>query len=176
MNYIKKQLVMGEQVRWAFRRHWWWLVRRLLGSLVATGIIVAVVVYVGIAGWLRFLPALPLLYSVLTTVSWWKKLLVITNQRIMLLGGIVNSLADKDDLSLTLIGNIDDQPHGTLGGLLGERDFNFQAGDPKSGIVANGFPEEALRAVRQAQGFVTPASAKPGQPGEGRTDALGRPY
>lgn len=177
MDYIKKQLVVGEHVLDTFRRHWWWLTRRLLVSVVATVITVVIVAYADLQGWSAFLPILPLLYGVLVAVGWWKRLLVVTSQRLLLLGGVVNPLASKDDLALSLVGNVDDEPAGMLGGFLGERNFNFQSGDPKSGIIADGFPEEALRAVRQAQGSVSPASmSTSGQPGEGRIDSLGRQY
>jgi len=173
-DYLKKQLVTGEQVRSVFRRHWLWLARRLLTSIIVTAIATGIVVYFEVSGWPMALPLLPVLYGAGTVISWWRRLLVVTSQRVLLLGGLVNSLASKDDLPLSLIGNVDDEPHGILGGLFGERDFNFQSGDPRSGIVADGFPEEVLKVVRQAQASVT--TTQPWQePGKG-SDVLGRQY
>lgn len=151
-RFLKEQLARGERVEKLWRRHWFWLVRQLFWTaIVLLGAILAFAVVempfeVRVASL-----AIPLSYMVIVIIGWWKRQLVLTNQRVLLLGGFFNFLNRPDDLPLNQIGNVDQEGLGFFKSVVGEVEIKIQSGDIASGVFAKNFPTDAVREIRSAQ-------------------------
>lgn len=141
-SFVRERLVRGEEVyRWT-RRHWFSLFLRLrwpgivfLGlcavfanefqkGLTFKEILLGLAIAAAIGVWAFFL-----------WYEWRKVHYVVTNRRVLKLGGLVNILAPRDEANLDRIENIDSfVEEGILykiGGLFGMRTIIFQIGDSK---------------------------------------------
>lgn len=164
-SFVRSRInaAQGEVVKYLYRRHHFWMFRRVIPP-----ILLALLLFV--AGFALDGPAVPILLliagvltpAVLSMIKWQRRVFVITNYRVMLLGGIIVRFAGTDESPLQRVSNIDHGPHGQLQydkdakewqlkknfrswrtvicGMVGETDYNMQYGDEGSSIQLMSFP------------------------------------
>lgn len=206
-SFVRSRINMaqGEVVKYLYRRHHFWLFRRVIPPiLLALLIFVAGFALNGPAVPILMLIAAVLLPAVISMIKWQRRVFVITDRRMMLLGGIIVRFSGIDESPLQRVSNTDYGPHGQLVydkeskewsinkslrtlrtmlcGLVGETDYMLQFGDSNATITLVSFPSGItgdLSAVMSVHAPVQAAGVAHGEAQDdngSRVDATGQEF
>lgn len=146
-RHVQKKLLtaQNERVEYIFRRHWLWVFKRVFWTALISGFIFLVTVrtYPGVA-------ALALIIGVLICYGqysrWRRRLLVLTNLRLLGMQGLVKHPFQFQSALWSEIKETKSNGHGFIGGAMGSRRIDVQASGDKA-FFFKGYPVEAHTAI-----------------------------